>query len=256
MPDKVDSCYSLEVLVCSLDERRLILDAFVLSSRCVLFQTNSQLGVIQTEMDTIELFLYINLYERAERKVQLLECLQRLEVPAHKIRRVAAVQNDQGFLGCAASHIKALDLAIALGLERVCIMEDDFTNQVSPSIFRQRVQDAVQYLEGNSFDVLFLAMTPIRLQDTQQEGLHKVEQALAMSGYIVNKAYVRKLRQILATALQAKVPIDMETQKYQSVDAWYGFFPVIGHQQAGYSDIERRVVDYEELDVRGQMLQK
>lgn len=206
-------------------------------------------------MDEIDLFFYINLEHRVERKQEILSVLSELGVPSQKIRRIPGVKDNPGFLGCAQAHLNAIRTAIALGARRICILEDDFMNHVPADEFRSRVFQAMMHLRDD-FDVFFLAMSPIRLSPEAIDGLHRVRGALSMSGYVVHRRYYRKLAEAFERAIHQKIPIDMITQGLQAHDAWYGFYPVIAQQRAGFSDIEGRQVDYGYMDVKGHMLRR
>ncbi len=191
----------------------------------------------------------MNLAERLDRKIALLQELDRLGVPPSHIHRIEAVKDEIGRRGCTKSHIAAVQLAKSHQFPHACILEDDFVLQVSPEMFHQQVNEALK----NDFDVLFLGMTPISLSRVGGS-LHRVHTALAMPAFIVSHNYYDKLIHIYQQALTENIAHDLVTQRYQPKDRWYGFWPPLSRQRAGFSDIEKRHVDYAYLDVQGSML--
>ena len=206
-------------------------------------------------MEHIDLFLYINLEKRSDRDKHMKKLLlDDLKIPPKKVVRIDAIYADPPFRGCTKSHLLALMTVIkAAHCKFICILEDDFTLTTDVLTFQNRVASAWKML-NEDFDVVFLACTPIRLEHTSEKRFFRVKQALAMPGMIVHQRYFEKLKKIYEQALNEKKPHDLITQMYQPKDKWYVFWPPIGCQAPGYSDIEQRVVNYAYLDVQGQMI--
>lgn len=197
-----------------------------------------------------EKVLYINLDHRTDRLAHM-EKIKTSVFP--HLERIPAIKHSTGFIGCAMSHIRALQTAIDGNYPYVCILEDDFTILLQPTEFNKTVQDALDFL-NDDFDVLMLGMSPIRLRKLNRDKLVRVYAALGMPGYIVNKRYFTRLKQIFDTAISTNQPIDMHTQLVQSKDRWFGFYPAIARQAPGFSDIEHKQTDYAYLELDGAML--
>ncbi len=67
--------------------------------------------------------LYINLKHREDRNKEIINELNKYNL---KGERVEAIKHKDGYIGCALSHIKCLDIAIEKNYEQVIILEDDF----------------------------------------------------------------------------------------------------------------------------------
>ena len=79
-------------------------------------------------MEGIDAVLYINLEHRSDRKEHLLKELSKFNLPEDKVYRIDAIKHNIGQLGCAKSHVKALEFAQSHSeWERVLVLEDDFT---------------------------------------------------------------------------------------------------------------------------------
>jgi glycosyl transferase family 25 len=201
----------------------------------------------------IDLFIYINLEKRTDRKKNIIEEFKKLGIPSSKIVRFNAVQNKVGFMGCTHSHLKCVQAAISFGCKRICLFEDDFVLVAKPEEFHTCVNRMMDHV-CNNFDVIYLAMTPIKLQKIQNlKTEYRVLQALAMPAMIVNRNFLKTLKSIYQSALDEKKEHDLVTQRFQSSQKWYGFYPPIARQRPGLSDIENRDVDYFKLE-NGQML--
>ena len=139
-------------------------------------------------------------------------------------------------------------------VKNACIFEDDVTlcDGVTPQQFNTVLSNSFGKV-SNKFDIFYITMTPISIEDV--DGFTKrVKKALAMPAFIINRSYYSKLLNIYKKALDTNKPHDLVTQLYQHIDRWYGIFPAIARQEPGYSDIEKREVDYTYLDVKGSMI--
>lgn len=197
--------------------------------------------------------IYINLEKRPDRHKHMKHIRDKLGLPAEKFIRQEAVEWAPGFTGCTRSHLLALKEASHRWPQatHLVIMEDDFDISETPQAFHRRLDQGWE--AQPDFDVLFLAMNPIRLQ--KGEKVCRVLQALCMSGYIVRKDYINTLtEEMFQQALKDKKPHDLLSQRLQPRDKWYGFWPPLGHQLVGYSDIENKEVDYKYLDIQGMQL--
>jgi GR25 family glycosyltransferase involved in LPS biosynthesis len=192
----------------------------------------------------IDLFLFINLKERIDRKHQIIFQFQNLGIPCKKVIRIDAIKS--GFRGCTKSHINAIRFAFIHNCHKVMICEDDWIviNDNFNTIMNQVDID---------FNVFMVGMTPIRLKHTI-DTIYNIHQSLGMGCYIVTKNYFPMLLRIFNEALTKNTPHDLITQMYQKENKWYGFYPAIARQSPGWSDIEQKMVDYAYLELDGQML--
>ena len=204
--------------------------------------------------DCIHSCRYINLARREDRNRQMLSMFDKYSFPSDKITRINAIEDHPGFTGCTKSHLKSVqNIRVFQGNEFLVIMEDDFEPIVNVFEFHKQINEAMQFLNFD-FDVLFMAMTPIKLEETSVKRLHRVRCALGMAGLIINIKYLPKMIDIYQQSLKQKKPHDLITQLYQPRDKWYGFFPPIARQRPNYSDIEKRFTDYHDLEVQGVLL--
>lgn len=200
-------------------------------------------------VSSIDLVLYINLDSRPDRREQIIKEFQMMGIPARKVIRIRALPT--GFTGCTKSHQQCISFAMIHRCERVLICEDDF--QLHNVSFEDNMNRAMKV---RGWNVFMVGMTPIRIVPTSETNIVFVKQALGMGSYVVNKSYFLKMWKIFQTALDTKQPHDMVTQLHQSADTWLGFYPPIVRQRPGWSDIEKRNVDYHNLELGGVMLRR
>ena len=199
-------------------------------------------------MDHIDHVFYINLKSRQDRK-GLIEA--QLEKYGLKAERFDAIYNPGSLAaGCMESHLKVLKIAKERGYKNVLILEDDFHFVVDENQF---VEQLDKFFTANiEYDVCFLSYHVIRAEKTQYDFIQRAVDCRTASGYLVNQHYYDKLIDLFATGLPKLITTrqhwiyanDVIWQSLQQTDNWYLFTPRIGVQRESYSDLARRVVNY------------
>lgn len=182
--------------------------------------------------------LYINLEKRPYRNRHILNQLLGFKF----VERINAVDttDTNGYFGCVLSHIKALEKAKEMKLERVIIMEDDFewTNK-----------DKFVYPEID-FDVCLLeSLTIPRFRKFYSWNYEKVEEAQHTGCYLIENKFYDKLIQNFKES-HSKLVTECFRDNYLDI-YWFNLqkentFIVpsieIGRQMEGYSDIKNKCV--------------
>lgn len=198
-------------------------------------------------MDKIDVVFYINLAHRTDRRASIEEQCKKVGIPAEKIVRIDAIKRTPGMLGCIMSHIKTLSAFLEnKGQTTALVLEDDFIFKAeSPSEF-----DASLNLLFSNFpkwDVVNFAYNIERLSylDTSVPSIKKALSVLTTSGYLVtrpmaekileNWRIVQRLNEELGT--HGHTSLDVSWTSLQPQSDWYIFWPAIGSQCDGYSDI-------------------
>jgi glycosyl transferase family 25 len=193
--------------------------------------------------DAIERVVYINLDERVDRKSQIQRELLSV-FPAHKITRFSAIRNAVGGIGCSMSHIAVLELAKKEGWSNVLIVEDDF--MWTPN--QGQGAPVLEKLLSRKFDVIVLSGTYV---DYNKE-TYRLNSCQTTTAYAVSDRYYDTLLanfkegvSLLESTKEYKVyALDQFWKRLQPVGLWYFVCPMMGIQRPGYSDIEKRVVNY------------
>lgn len=192
---------------------------------------------------------YINLAERQDR---LAHVKQQLPLIGIKGERLDAIRMPHGHIGCTMSHIKCLELAIERNCDYALVCEDDITFTDPAKLLAILTSFLAS---GTDWDVLLLGGNNMTSRREVIGGTtySKVTNCQTTTGYIVRKAYIQILldnfRAGLAGLLANPVSrrahaIDMYWKRLQVKDRWYILQPQTVCQMAGYSDIEKRMVNY------------
>ena len=124
------------------------------------------------DLNYFDKIMYINLKHREDRKEQIENELEKMNVNKNKIIRIDAVRNKlNGHIGCCKSHIKALEYAKELGLNNVVIFEDDFVFTKD----KKHVDSMLTYFLKNfkEWDVIMLTTHYKSLEDINPEIIKK-----------------------------------------------------------------------------------
>lgn len=205
--------------------------------------------------------IYINLDSRNDRRYlfeKQMEDLHRLhptEFSFYPVSRFSAISNkEHGAIGCSMSHLECLRLAKKNGWDHVLIFEDDalfihtevLIHQVNSFLSRFHDQWDVLLFSGNNFPPF--KMEPpdcIRVSNCQTTGC-----------YIVCSRYYDKLianfEESIAGLMtnprdKSEFACDMYWKRLQCEDRWYLITPISIIQRPGYSDIEKKEVNYEKM---------
>jgi glycosyl transferase family 25 len=169
-------------------------------------------------------------------------------VPSEKIERFEAIENESGAVGCTLSHIQCLKLAIERDYENVMIIEDDiyFTQ---PEWIKKQWSKIFDY----DFDVFMLGMNLFDFEPVDQNIIRMLGGGTT-TGYIVKKHYYEKLlanykqglELLFKTGNKSQYCIDSYAiRTLHHVDRWLAFSNLTVSQVQDYSNIEKRVVNYD-----------
>lgn len=174
--------------------------------------------------------LYINLKSRKDRNKEIINELNKYNL---KGERVEAIKEDDGYIGCALSHIKCLDLAIERNYEEVIILEDDFIFLQNPNKLNLNID----------YDIFLLGGTIYKSE--KENNFNRVKDASRTEGYIIKKHYYNILKKCFNKSVknllkkhQHKYKLDILWKELQVKDKFYfNNLGLIGGQRAGHSDI-------------------
>jgi len=180
--------------------------------------------------------LVINLPERDDRLEHFADVMKN-----YKYRVVDAYRHDDGYIGCALSHIKCLDIAIEKQYDCVAIFEDDFKFK----------DDKLCLLNlDTDFDVFMLGGC-LNSTETIDENFLRILSASRTEGYIVKRHFYKTLKKCFAESIALRLQeknhnnkFDVYWQRYQR-EHWFvcNDFGVVGHQYPSYSDILNQFIN-------------
>jgi glycosyl transferase family 25 len=188
--------------------------------------------------------LYINLDHRKDRKKHIEDELRKQEF--YNFKRFNAIKETQGNLGCSKSHLECLMIAKKNKYPNVIIFEDDFEFLVNKNEFHYLLKK----LQKVDYNVCLLSYNGKQIYPTEDQLLYRIKFASTTAGYIVNSKYYDKLINnykqginILRYSIRGAC-IDRYWMILQFFNVWLCYRKKVGRQRAGYSDIEKRKVDY------------
>lgn len=170
--------------------------------------------------DKIDAYIYINLEDREDRKKQILEELNKINIPTKKIRKVAGVRIPKnGHKGCTQSHILALTMAKMNKWKRVAIFEDDMKLNVEPSEFTRILNKSLE-LDDDKWDVLVLGGANQEKGTKIDEEMFYLKFSTTTTGYIVKQEYYDTLLDLFNDANNKMTPL-----KWGEDNGWEGNAP-------------------------------
>ena len=194
--------------------------------------------------DYVNHVLYINLDSRVDRRKQIERQLQIFNTS--KITRIPGIlESEYPYIGCLKGHIKALETAKENGWDNVLIVEDDavWTNvENAYPIFEELVK--------NPYDVIMLGGT---MAEYDKE-TYRIKRSQSSSSYMVSKHYydtfINKAKEVLNSFVpgvteERDVVVDIAVSwPLQAADNWFIVAPPLMIQAPGFSNIEKKHVDY------------
>jgi len=197
-------------------------------------------------MDLLEKYhFYINLDKRPEKDNQCISDLK--EFGISQPNRFAAIKHEIGYIGCAQSHIKCIELAKERDYPFVCIFEDDI-------VFRniEKCKEMITKYIDYDYDVLYLGCNISNNKyDIITDDLIRVNNAICNHAYIVKSHYYDKILDNFKGSMNLKLKdkdedrynMDTYTHILQKTDKWYSFCPNFVSQREGHSDNLNKQVD-------------
>jgi len=222
------------------------------------FQKNERF-VNESGFNKCDKVMYINLKKREDRNKQIQSELKKIGVNQDKIIRIDAIyEKYNGHIGCAKSHVKALELAKAMNLKNVVIFEDDFIFTLDKNEVNNKIDNFFKDY-NDRWDIVQLTTVHNNLEKCHKDYVKKVNSATTSSGYIINSKFYKPLINNINEAIShmEKEMIEFhkenpETKKYetgyaldqywhplQTKSDWFIFYPYLGKQggEAGASTI-------------------
>lgn len=191
---------------------------------------------------------YINLKERVERNESV---KKQMTSVGFKCVRFQAIKSIDGRLGCSLSHLAILERAKKKKLPHVVICEDDIFFK-DPELFKKQLKSFLK--SEDEWDVLLFGGNVVPPFSISSPYAMKITHCQTTTGYMVKEHYydtlIQNIREGIKNLLQYpenhfQYAIDKYWLSLQRKDRWYLIYPLMVTQKKGYSDIEKREVDYE-----------
>tara|TARA_B100000073_G_C23706033_1_gene562339 strand:+ start:82 stop:789 length:708 start_codon:yes stop_codon:yes gene_type:complete len=199
----------------------------------------------------IKNILYINLDNRPDRRLHV---EKQLESVGMNGTRFSAIKMENGRIGCSMSHLKCLQKAKENNWDHVFICEDDITF-TKPGLFKQQLNKFLTSENSavSNWDVCIVGGNNLPPFKQIDDYCIRVSHCQTTTGYIVKGHYFDKLienyregisRLIREPEKHVMFAIDKHWLHLQKQDRWFLITPATVIQLEDYSDIEKRVVNY------------
>ena len=175
---------------------------------------------------------YINLDSRTDRRIEMETMLD-----GYDYERVSAIEDDDGYIGCAKSHILCIALAKSRGYDKVIILEDDF-------MFMNGMNFKNIKIPRYNFDILLLC-NRIKKHSKIDKTFSRVQECSWTSGHILDKNIYNDLIKNLEDGIKDRelngnnmsnhldIYWNKLWEKYKCISHNY----IFATQKEGYSDI-------------------
>lgn len=199
-------------------------------------------------MELLRHTYYINLAHRTDRRERIEHQLEKLGVNA---QRFDAIAHEIGAIGCFASHIRCIEMALENNYPQICIIEDD-ADFTKPNVFIQQLEKF--YNSDLEWNVLLLAGNVARSKPiANRDYCHRALSVQTTCAYVVKRDYYETLLENMREgyaricqdpSMKYYFAIDIHWKLLQRKDLWYILAPLTINQYPDYSDVEKREVNY------------
>jgi GR25 family glycosyltransferase involved in LPS biosynthesis len=195
---------------------------------------------------------YINLDHRTDR-LQHFEALKTTYPILSNIKRMSAIYNAKGAIGCALSHVKCLQQLANSTNKFVAVFEDDFY-LLHEKNFKQFVRQ-FEKIKNASWDVLTLTprgqVAPTE-ESLEFKGFQRIVDNQTMTGYIIKTSFIPVLLGVLKEGIKNLLgggaadsnACDQAWKILQADHVFIYYKEIFGGQLPGWSSIEGREVNY------------
>lgn len=186
-------------------------------------------------------YYYINLSHRTDRNQHILEQFKSYNINNYE-RIEADTGNNRPVLGCAKSHILALNKFIDSNDDMAVILEDDFTFTIPVEQYNNLLN--LLFKSDIDYNIVLLAGNIIKSKP-YNTFLNYCVDVQTTSGYIITKKFASKLlNNFIEASLKIK-PIDRYWKHLQKLENnFFIFKPKCGRQRPDFSDIMKKKVNY------------
>lgn len=197
---------------------------------------------------------YINLDRRPDRRQHIEHELQRIGW-FEQAERFSAVDNPSNpALGCSHSHLEVLKRARLQKKKMAIVVEDDLVWEYETEDIKNKLK---KVLDGRiPWKVILLGGNHGAPTTAMNSACRRVTACQTTTGYIVHHQYYDTLIQNMEEGIhlleqypteRTQYAIDRYWLQLQKKDMWLILDPAVATQLPGYSDVEEKNVDYQDL---------
>jgi GR25 family glycosyltransferase involved in LPS biosynthesis len=153
-------------------------------------------------------------------------------------------------IGCALSHIKALNMALETNEENIVIIEDDFQLEMDPEYTKQVINNILE--QDFNMTILSYHMPMVKLSNIRNN-IADIKNGQTTCAYLIKGNYIKTLINNLEDGI-GKLLVSKNLDAHSLDQNWkslqipenkvYGSVPRIAKQRSNYSDIVGGNVSY------------
>lgn len=193
--------------------------------------------------------VYINLEHRKDRRHHMEQLTQRYGFFSN-LERLDACFGPRGDIVCGMSHIKALNRFSAFNEHYYMMLEDDFMI-LNAEIYKE-FEVAFDRIKDLEWDVIVLTPLGKDIHRNYYPGFHRICDTQTTTGYILKHHMLETFKSIFSLGIshlqQNHSPnqwsIDQVWKPLQRDKVFLFYNRCFAGQLPGYSDIEKRMVNY------------
>ncbi len=185
-------------------------------------------------MKDIKIF-YINLDSRNDRNEHMKKILE-----GYNFERVSAIEDEDGYIGCAKSHIKCIEIARLRKYQKIIILEDDF-------IFKKNNSFDNIIIPNFEYDILLLCNL-IMKKEKINDNFSRVYHSEWTSGHLLNHTIYDDLIKNLQEGIESR--LKEGKSRSNNLDIYWNKLikncncichnKCFATQKEGYSDIQNK----------------
>jgi glycosyl transferase family 25 len=192
--------------------------------------------------------VYINLDTRPDRKEHIQKEFNKLGI--NNFERFKAIQLENGALGCSMSHLKCIENAKKNNYEFIMVCEDDIEFTM-PQLFLKQL--STFWNSNIDWDVILIAGNNMIPYKPINNTCIQVYNCQTTTGYIVRNQYYdilinnykEGIKKLMKEPTNNNYKIDKYWFKLQQQDNWFLIIPLSVVQKEDYSDIEKKVTNFQ-----------
>ena len=193
---------------------------------------------------------YINLDERVDR----MNHFEKLKVTYDffkNIKRLSAIKNSNGAMGCGASHIEALTKLLEYDDDYFMVCEDDLCI-LNDDNFNKFVKDFDNIKEDKKWDIIITTPSGDKIPGLPYHNFYRIHDNQTTTAYIIKKTFVPILISNFKESVTALIngghpktcAIDQWWKQLQSQYTFCYYKDMYAGQLVGFSNIENKYINY------------
>jgi len=193
---------------------------------------------------------YINMKHRDDRRKHIEELKETYSFFSN-IKRMNAISNKRGDIGCSLSHIKCLNNLLKENDEYYMLIEDDLLI-LDDNNFKEFTNTFDKIKNNDDWDLITLTPRGKTIKYNYIDSFNKIVDNQTTTGYIVKHRFIEELIKYYKTGVEGLLK-NQNTNKYALDQCWKPlqeksnfiyFNKIYAGQLEGYSDIEKKNVNY------------